>query len=72
MYVRSYLYCCSQRLIWKYLTSHHSKVYSMKIQITTQYGGKSEIIDFDEFRKGNDFEVLLKYFNSLTINVVKQ
>jgi hypothetical protein len=44
----------------------------MKIQITTQYGGKSEIIDFDEFRKGNDFEVLLKYFNSLTINVVKQ
>lgn len=44
----------------------------MKIQITTQYGGKSEIIDFDEFRKSNDFEVLLKYFNSLTINVVKQ
>lgn len=44
----------------------------MKIQITTQYGGKSEVIDFDEFRKGNDFEVLLKYFKSLTINVVKK
>jgi hypothetical protein len=44
----------------------------MKIQITTQYGGKSEIIDFDEFRKGNDLEILLKSFNSLTINVVKK
>jgi len=43
----------------------------MKIQITTQYGGKSEVIDFDEFRKGNDFEVLLKYFGSLTVNVIK-
>lgn len=43
----------------------------MKIQITTQYGGKSEVIDFDEFRKSNDFEVLLKYFGCLTINVIK-
>lgn len=44
----------------------------MKIQVINKFGGKSEPIDFDDFRKSNDFEVLLKYFNSLTINVVKQ
>ena len=44
----------------------------MKIQITNQFGGKSELLDFDEFRKSNDFEVLLRYFNTLTIHVVKK
>lgn len=43
----------------------------MKIQVINKFGGKSETIDFDEFRKGDDFKVLLKYFKSLTINVVE-
>ena len=42
----------------------------MVIQITTQFEGKSEKMKFEDLQL-EDLKVLLKYFKSLTINVIE-
>ena len=41
----------------------------MVIQITNQFEGKSEQMNFEDLQL-EDLKVLLKYFKSLTINVI--
>ena len=41
----------------------------MVIQITNQFEGKSEQMKFEDLQL-EDLKVLLKYFKSLTINVI--
>lgn len=41
----------------------------MVIQITNQFEGKSEQMNFEDLAL-EDLKVLLKYFKSLTINVI--
>jgi hypothetical protein len=41
----------------------------MVIQITNQFEGKSEQMNFEDLTL-EDLKVLLKYFKSLTINVI--
>ncbi len=42
----------------------------MVIQITNQFEGKSEKMKFEDLQL-EDLKVLLKYFKSLTINVIE-
>ena len=42
----------------------------MVIQITNSLGGKSEKMKFEDLQL-EDLKVLLKYFKSLTINVIE-
>lgn len=42
----------------------------MIIQITNQFEGKSEKMKFEDLQL-EDLKVLLKYFKSLTINVIE-